>query len=140
MILFRKILLVSGALFYFILQANTQSQYKKTRIYEDDFFHVDNMQTKDKKRTIRLFGPNLLGSEFLNHGYIQLENTDHIAVPYIRLLLGSLYLQQTRTPKRILFIGLGIGILPRALNLILKDTAHIDVVEIGIILVKNNKK
>jgi len=115
-----------------LLQAKSQSFHKKTRIYEDDFFQVVDIVTKDQKRTVRLFGPNKLSSDGLNHGFIQLGNVDHIAVPYIKLMMGALYLQQTRSPKRILFIGLGIGILPRALNFILKDTVHIDVVEIGI--------
>ena len=102
----------------------------KKRIYEDDFFHVDDFKFNDNS-VARIFAPNELSEDGLNHGYIRLKNTDHIAVPYIKLMLSALYFQETRKPKRILFIGLGIGLLPRALNHILKDTLHIDVVEIG---------
>jgi spermidine synthase len=43
-------------------------------------------------------------------------------------------------PKRILFIGLGIGVLPRTLDKILKDYEKIDVVEIDPDIVEIAKK
>ena len=45
--------------------------------------------------------------------------------------MGGLFLQKvTHAPKRILIIGLGIGILPRVFNQIILKDSHIDVVEI----------
>ena len=109
---------------------NSRLYKSKKRIYEDDFFHVDDFKYNDNVN-VRTFGPNQIVDGDLNHGYIRLKNVDHIAMPNLKLLLSALYFQEIRKPKRILFIGLGIGVLPRALNFILKDTIHIDVVEIG---------
>ncbi len=70
---------------------------KLIRIYEDDFFHVDDY-TLDYGGVERIF---------------------------------TLFFQEIHKPKRILITGLGIGIIPRALNFMLEDTLHIDIVEIG---------
>ena len=108
---------------------NSRLYKSKTRIYEDDFFHVDAFKLNDNS-DMRIFSPNQLREEGINHGYIRLKNVDHIASPYLKLMLSALYFQEIHKPKRILFIGLGIGLLLRALNFVLKDTYHIDVVEI----------
>ncbi len=108
-----------------------QVKTNPVRIYEDDFFHVDDATLDDNGGVERIFAPNELSDETLNHGYIQLNNVDHIAVPCMKLMLSTLFLQEIHKPKRVLVTGLGIGIIPRALNFLLGDTLHIDVVEIG---------
>ena len=108
---------------------STQLFLSKQKIYEDDFFRVDNVFTKDNQH-IRLFGPSNVSADGITHGFISLENENHIVVPYIKLMLSGLYLQPTRSPKSILMIGLGISILPRAFNQIILKDSHIDVVEI----------
>ena len=107
-----------------------QLETNQFRIYEDDFFHVDDV-TLDDGDVERIFAPNELSDETLNHGYIQLSNVDYIAVPCMKLMLSTLLFQDIHKPKRILVTGLGIGIIPRALNFMLEDMLHIDVVEIG---------
>ena len=103
----------------------------KTRIFEDDFFHVDDFKYTNNFE-VRSFGPNqVVDGTDLIHGYIKLQNVDHIAMPNLKLMLSALFFQEIRKPKRVLIIGLGIGVIPRALNFILKDTIHVDVVEIG---------
>jgi hypothetical protein len=109
---------------------NSRLFKSKKRIYEDEFFHVEDFKLNDNS-DMRIFAPNQLREEGINHGYIRLKNVDHIASPYLKLMLSALYFQEIRKPKLILFIGLGIGVIPRALNFILKDTFHFDVVEIG---------
>jgi hypothetical protein len=109
-----------------------QLEINKIRIYEDNFFHVDDY-TLDDGNVERIFAPNQL-SEDIIYGSILLNNVDHIALSYIKLMLSALFFQEIHKPKRILVTGLGIGILPRALNYILGDTLHIDVVEIGRII------
>ena len=133
MINFKHLFFILISLTLLLPQIKTKNSrlYKsKKRIYEDDFFHVDDFKLNDNS-DMRIFAPNQLREEGINHGYIRLKKVDHIASPYLKLMLSALYFQEIRKPKRILFIGLGIGVLPRALNFILKDTTHIDVVEIG---------
>ena len=121
--------LISLALLLPQIKTKNSRLYKsKNRIYQDDYFHVDDFKLNDNS-DMRQFGPNQVAD--LTHGYIKLKNVDHIAMPNLKLMLSALYFQEIRKPKRILFIGLGIGVLPRALNFILKDTIHVDVVEIG---------
>ena len=126
---FEQILFVLASLTLLLPQVKTNPD----RIYEDDFFHVDDY-TLDDGDVERIFAPNELSDETLNHGYIHLNNVDHIAVPCMKLMLSTLFFQEIHKPKRILVTGLGIGILPRALNYLLEDTLHIDVVEIGRII------
>ena len=103
---------------------------KKKCIYEDNSFRVDDVLTK-YNQSLRSFGPNNVIKDDVVHGYIDLNNKDHIGMPCFRLMMGGLYLQKVKhTPKRILIIGLGIGVLPRAFNQIILKDSHIDVVEI----------
>jgi hypothetical protein len=119
--------------FFYVLVSLTMlpSQIKtnKTRIYKDNVFHVDDIKLDDN-RIERTFAPNQLNEETI-YGPILLSHVDLIVVPYLKLMLSALFFQEIDKPKRILCIGLGIGILPRALNYMLNNTLHIDVVEIG---------
>ncbi len=120
--------------FLFVLSSFTllllpKLDINKTRIYEDNLYHVDDVSLDDGD-VERIFAPNQLHEETI-YGSILLNNVDHIALEYIKLMLSALFFQEIDKPKRILCIGLGIGILPRALNFMLNDTLHIDVVEIG---------
>ena len=99
---------------------------KMETIYQGDYYKVDNVFTP--YGTFRKYGPSLTSENF-SHGFISLDNVDHIQPGYMKLVMASLYLQPTKKPKRILIIGLGIGVLPKSLDQILKD-AYIDVVEI----------
>lgn len=107
----------------------------KERVYEDDYFFVDDFRT-NRNTNIRFISLKKLSSnDGLNwyHGSVELENINHVNTPYLQLMLSALYLQPTRltTNKRILFIGLGIGVLPRALfHLFNNSNVLIDVVEI----------
>ncbi len=92
-------------------------------------FHVDDIKLGDN-RIERIFAPNQLNEETI-YGSILLSHVDLIVMPYLKLMLSALFFQEIDKPKRILCIGLGIGILPHALNFLLRDTLHIDVVEIG---------
>ena len=103
---------------------------KKKRIYEDESFRVDDVLTK-YNQSLRFFGPNNVIKDGINHGKVDLNNVDNVISPYIKLMMGGLYLQKaTLKIKHILFIGLGIGVLPRAFNQIILKDSHIDVVEI----------
>ena len=120
---FRRVLL--SLLAYFTLVQT--SSLKREKVYQDDVYQVYDVHAPHG--TFRMFAPNRLVRETIIHGYINLKKSDQIEMTCIKLMMSSLYLLPTRTPKRILMIGLGIGVLPRALNLILKDS-HLDVVEI----------
>jgi len=124
--------LISLTLLLSQIKTKDSHLYKsKKRIFEDDFFHVDDFKYNNNVE-VRTFGPNqVVDGTDLIHGYIKLQNVDHIAMPNLKLMLSALFFQEIRKPKRVLIIGLGIGIIPRALNFILKDTIHVDVVEIG---------
>ena len=67
----------------------------------------------------------------LAHGFINLNNIDHVIMPHIQSIMGALFLlpNDNETPKRILIIGLGIGVLPRALTRLLNNSL-IDAIEI----------
>ena len=121
-------------LFVLITLALLSPQLKtnKIRIYEDDSFYVDDI-TLDDNQITRIFAPHRLDEEG-EHGSILLNNVDHIAMDIMKLMLGALFFQEIHKPKRILVTGLGIGVIPRALNYILKETSHIDVVELGKII------
>ena len=116
-------------LFALTLLLQPQLDINKTRIYEDNLYHVDDIALDDGG-VERIFAPNQLDEETI-YGSILLNNVDHIALEYIKLMLSALFFQEIHKPKRVLCIGLGIGILPRALNFMLNDTLQIDVVEIG---------
>ena len=103
---------------------------KKKRIYENGSFRVDDVLTK-YNQSLRLFGPNNAIKDDIVHGYIDLNNVNNIGAPCFKLMMGGLYLKKVKhAPKRILIIGLGIGILTRALNQIVLKDSQIDVVEI----------
>ena len=122
--------------FLFVLLSLTvllpwQLETNKTRIYKDNSYHVDDVALDDDDGNVeRIFAPNQLGDDIV-HGSILLNHVDHIALPCMKLMLSTLLFHEPLKPKRILVTGLGIGIIPRALNFLLGDTLHIDVVEIG---------
>ncbi len=122
--------------FLFVLLSLTvllpsQLETNKTRIYEDNSYHVDDVTLDDDDGNVeRIFAPNQLGDDIV-HGSILLNHVDHIALPCMKLMLSTLLFHEPLKPKRVLVTGLGIGIIPRALNFLLGDTLHIDVVEIG---------
>ena len=101
---------------------------KIVTIYRDHNYKVNDVYLESND-IIRVYGPNT-ASNYTAHGFIHLNNTNHIIMPYLKLAMGSLYLQSTsKKPKRILIIGLGIGVLPKAMDMIL-ESAYIDVIEI----------
>jgi hypothetical protein len=105
-----------------------QLKTNRIRIYEDDSFYVDDLKLDDN-RIARIFAPNQRGEDIGEHGSILLNNVDHIAMDCMKINF-----QEIHKPKRILVTGLGIGVIPRALNYIPEDKSHIDVVEFGKII------
>ena len=99
-----------------------------TPVYKGDFYKITDMHIPGYGR-YRTYSPNDLLRDGIIHGMISLDNINHIQSGYIKLLMGSLYLLPTKSSKRILFIGLGVGVLPKTLDQILPNS-QIDVVEI----------
>jgi protein-L-isoaspartate O-methyltransferase len=105
------------------------------RIYEYKQYKVDDVEHA-LRGIDRLFGTNDFGSssKILAHGFINLNNIDLVIMPHIQSVMGALFLFPIdKKPQRILVIGLGIGVLPRALNRLLKDS-YIDAVEIDSVI------
>ena len=116
------------SLFFISCAFSSINTNKIVTIYRDSIYKVYDFYLESND-ILRVYGPST-DSTNIAHGFIHLNNTNHIIMPCLKLAMGSLYLQSaSKSPKRILIIGLGIGILPKAMNMIL-DNAYIDVIEI----------
>ena len=114
----RKVLHIAICVFFCISNARSM---RKTTLYQDEHFKVVEMDI------FRLLIPRVSHNDNLAHGYISLKQPKHIQQDYFQMILGALLLEPE--PKRILLLGLGIGVLPRTFNEIF-PASHIDVVEI----------
>ena len=63
---------------------------------------------------IRLFATNEVIQDDFGHGFILLNNIDRIVPTYTKLMMGSLILQPMT--RRVLLIGLGVGVLARSIH------------------------
>ena len=114
-----------SAVFVCIIFGNIarSSSMSKTTLYQDDHFKVVDLHMEDMNTTFRLL---YLGvshyDESLAHGYISLEQPEHLQEDIFQMILGGALLLEPE-PKRILVIGLGIGVLPRTFSEILAVTA-----------------
>jgi spermidine synthase len=117
--------------FFGFLSANTNE--KVNIIYENSKNAVIDVTSIDGN--IRLL--SLSHQKDMAHGMISLDYPEHVIFEYMKVILGALLIEPS--PKNILIIGMGIGVLPRALDHILKN-ASIDVVEIDYEIVDIAKK
>lgn len=92
-------------------------------IYQDENYLI--YYLNENNESFHYISPN--DGKHLMHGLVSLDRPDIIRMEYMGMIFGSLLLKPK--PNRILFLGLGAGILPRTFNKILPDT-KIDVVEI----------
>ena len=103
---------------------NTFAIRKKT-LYQDNNFNVVDLFTETE--IFRLLTPRISHFPNLAHGFLSLDNPTHIQQDYFQMIMGALFLEPA--PKRILLVGLGIGVLPRTFTKLVND-CFIDVVEI----------
>ena len=85
-------------------------------IYRDENFNVKDFTTFNGNY-IRLLTTNKVIEENFAHGFINLDNLDRVIPSYVKLMMGSLILQPKT--KRVLLIGLGAGVLARAIHTVL---------------------
>ncbi len=85
-------------------------------IYRDENYNVKDFTTFNG-HYIRLLTTNKVIEENFAHGFINLDNIDRFLPSYIKLMMGSLILQPKT--KRVLLIGLGAGVLARAIHTVL---------------------
>jgi hypothetical protein len=102
----RIILVFNIYLKFFITNANFLN------IYQDEKYKVKDF-TSLNGQYIRLFSTIKAIDEYFGHGFICFDNIDRVIPPYIKILMGSLFLQPNT--KRVLLIGLGVGVLTRSL-------------------------
>ncbi len=101
-------------------------------IYQDEKYKVKDFPSLNGQY-IRLFSTNKVVDEYFGHGFIAFDNIDRVLAAYIKLLMGSLFLQPQT--KRVLLIGLGVGVLTRSLYTSLSSHGdrlgfQIDIVEL----------
>ena len=102
-------------------------EYKKYKVID-----VEHAQRGIDRLFTTIYNELDTSGRILAHGFINLNNIDLVIMPHIQSLMGALFLFDNK-PRRILIVGLGIGVLPRALIHLLNDS-YIDAIEIDSVI------
>ena len=108
---------------YLLSTSNQSIEEKEFLIYSDNSSFIFEIISQ-KGQFLRYLAS--VDDDETVQGMISVANPNLIYVEYVKMLVGSLLINPE--PEKVLIIGLGVGILAKTLDEILRKNATIDVV------------